>query len=80
MLPYFNQRLTGISIDGQIAAAKRDRVQEDMENDNGGKEGEHYWFPYSTVASSPDGSGWYCMPENGESVRDYYPVADLKED
>ena len=42
VLPYFNQRLTGISIDGQIAAAKRDRVQVDMEIDNGGKEGEHY--------------------------------------
>ena len=79
VLPYFNQRLTGISIDGQIAAAKRDRVQVDMEIDNGGKEGEHYWFPYSTVASSPDGSGWYCMPENGESVRVYFPVADEKE-
>ena len=64
---------------GQIAAAKRDRVQVDMEIDNGGKEGEHYWFPYSTVASSPDGSGWYCMPENGESVRVYFPVADEKE-
>ena len=37
VLPYFNQRLTGISIDGQIAAAKRDRVQVDMEIDNGGK-------------------------------------------
>lgn len=79
VLPYFNQRLTGISIDGQIAAVKRDRVQVDMEIDNGGKEGEHYWFPYSTVASSPDGSGWYCMPENGESVRVYFPVADEKE-
>ena len=79
VLPYFNQRLTGISIDGQIAAAKRDRVQVDMEIDNGGKEGEHYWFPYSTVASSPDGSCCYCIPENGESVRVYFPVADEKE-
>ncbi len=79
LLPRQNARLTGISIDGQILACSRDRVQVEMEIDVAGGEAAHYWFPYSTVASSSDGSGWYCMPEKGESVRVYFPVADEKE-
>lgn len=31
------------------------------------------WFPYSTVYSSPDGSGWYVMPEAGDQIRLYFP-------
>lgn len=77
ILPYFNERITGISIDGQITAVSRDKVQVEMEIDAGS--GDTYWFPYSTVASSSDGSGWYCMPETGESVRVYFPVDDEKE-
>ena len=79
ILPYFNSQLTGVSIDGQITAAKRDRVQVEMEIDAGAEGENRYWFPYSTVASSSDGSGWYCMPENGESIRVYFPVPDEKE-
>lgn len=77
VLPYFNRRITGISIDGVIAAVKRDRVQVNLEIEAGS--GEKYWFPYSTVAASSDGSGWYCMPETGESVRVYCPTDDEKE-
>jgi len=79
VLPYMNQRITGVSVNGKVRAVNRDRVQVDMEADvcSGGKSG--YYFPYSTVASSPDGSGWYCMPEAGESVRVYFPTDDEKE-
>lgn len=41
--------------------------------DGGQKESEAKWFPYSTVYSSPDGTGWYCMPEKGDKVRLYFP-------
>ena len=78
-VPYFNQRMTGISIDGTVSATERDRVQVTMEIDAGSDGTNHYWFPFSTVASSSDGSGWYCMPEQGESVRVFFPVDDEKE-
>lgn len=77
ILPYFNKRITGISIEGVIAAVKRNQVQVNMEIEAG--TGEKYWFPFSTVAASSDGSGWYCMPENGENVRVYFPVDDEKD-
>lgn len=79
VLSYFNPRITGISIDGLVKAVSRDRLQIEMEIDAGAGGVNNYWFPYSTVASSSDGSGWYCMPENGESVRVYFPDDDEKE-
>ena len=36
------------------------------------------WFAYSTVYSSPDGTGWYCMPEIADSVRLYFPTEKEK--
>lgn len=79
VLPYFNQNIAGVSIDGIIANVQRDRVQVEMEIAAGDGGAEKYWFPYSTVAASSDGSGWYCMPEKGESVRVYFPIDDEKE-
>ncbi len=38
-----------------------------------------YWFPYSTMSASPDGSGWYCMPEKGDQVRVYFPTNQEKD-
>ena len=74
VLPYFNQNITGVSIDGTISGVQRDRVQVEMEIEAGDGGSERYWFPFSTVAASSDGSGWYCMPEAGESVRVYFPA------
>ena len=36
------------------------------------------WFSFSTVYSSPDGSGWYCMPEPGDEIRLYFPTEQEK--
>ena len=36
------------------------------------------WFPYSTVYSSQDGTGWYCMPEVGDIIRLYFPDREEK--
>lgn len=33
----------------------------------------NYWFPYSTIYASEDNTGWYCMPEIGDSIRIYFP-------
>jgi len=32
------------------------------------------WFPYSTIYSSPDGTGWYFMPEIGDIIRLHFPT------
>ncbi len=75
----YNERITGVSIDGLIIEVKRNQVKVHLEIDNAQDQGKAYWFPYSTVSASKGGSGWYCMPEIGESVRAYFPVHNEKE-
>ena len=75
----FAPMLAGISMDGVVKSVVRNRVQVYMDQDLNTRTAGLYWFPYSTVACSGDGSGWYCMPEAGENVRVYFPTADEKE-
>ncbi|WP_127533677.1 contractile injection system protein, VgrG/Pvc8 family [Paenibacillus kobensis] len=64
--------LAGASLFGKVSAISKDKVQLKLDIDHGESDGS-IWFPYSTVYSSPDGSGWYCMPEVGDEVRLYFP-------
>lgn len=70
-LKQYNVSIVGGSISGTVAAVARDRIMVDLEIDVPGR--ACYWFPYSTMSASPDGSGWYCMPEKGDNVRVYFP-------
>lgn len=68
----YNERIIGASLDGVIAAVSADVVQIRLYAD--GAAGDGKWFSFSTVYSSPDGSGWYCMPEPGDEIRLYFPT------
>lgn len=68
-----NHKITGASLDAAVTAAKNDTVKVSVSVDQGRKGTGAKWFPYSTVYSSPDGTGWYCMPEEGDRVRLYFP-------
>lgn len=74
----YNRRITGISMDGKTTEVKRDKVRVTLNGDLTREQGT-YWFPFSTVAASSDGSGWYSMPEQGDSIRVYFPTKDEKE-
>lgn len=74
----FNQNLTGVSVFGKVIDVAKDTVKVHLEIDDKQSKEKAIWFPYSTVYSSPDGSGWYCMPEIGDKVRVYFPDADEK--
>ena len=79
VLKYHNPSLGGVSINGEVTAVSRNRLQVHLETDALTKYQEQYFFPFSTVAASPDGSGWYCMPKKGDPVRIFFPTADEKE-
>lgn len=68
-----NRELIGASLDAAILAVEKDTVKIVAAVDKSQEESKAKWFPYSTVYSSPDGSGWYCMPEKGDKVRLYFP-------
>lgn len=67
----YNEHIIGASLDATITGVSRDTVKVKVNAD--GIQNPAKWLPYSTVYSSPDGTGWYCMPEKGDSVRLYFP-------
>ncbi len=71
-LELHNDMIVGISLTGQVTKVSRDKVMVQLIIDKPGRAA--YWFPYSTMSASPDGSGWYCMPEKGDQVRVYFPT------
>lgn len=72
----FNTKVIGTSIKGKIINVKNDVVQIHLDIDSSQNSSNAYWFKFSTMSASNDGSGWYCMPEIGDSVRAYFPTKD----
>jgi len=72
---YFeNPQLQGIAVFGHVIAIQRDQVKVHIhEIDKSQDVGTAYWFPYSAMYASDDGSGWYCMPEKNDDVRIEFP-------
>lgn len=71
-----NIQISGVSLNGQVRKVQRDQILVQLALDE--KENAYYYFPYSTMSASPDGSGWYFMPEVGDEVRVYLPNEEEK--
>ena len=75
-LPVPHGSITGCSFDASVTGVQRDRVQVEIAGDEWNARDGKAWFLYATVYSSPDGTGWYCMPEPGDSVRLHVPESE----
>ncbi|WP_312500785.1 contractile injection system protein, VgrG/Pvc8 family [Lacrimispora sp.] len=71
----YNSHLTGVSLSGSVIKVKDEKVQIKINSDENKEESGACWYSFSTVYSSADGTGWYCMPEIGDTVRLYFPTA-----
>ena len=69
----YNEAMIGASLEGSILKIKQDMVKVHVHVDPEQDLETAKWFAYSTVYSSPDGTGWYAMPEEGDAVRLYLP-------
>jgi hypothetical protein len=72
----FNANAIGVSFYSVITSVEKDIVQISINDDENKVGCGSRWFPYSTVYSTSDGTGWYCMPEVGDAVRMYIPTED----
>lgn len=72
----YNEKLQGASLKAVVTAVKRDMVQVTICNDENASGAGYRWYSYATVYSTPDGTGWYCMPEIGDMVRMVFPDVD----
>ena len=66
-----NQNCSGKILTGTVQDVSGSKVKVQFSFD-ASYSGDH-WFEYSTAYSSSDKSGWYCMPENGDTVRVFFP-------
>ncbi len=76
--PIFHSKLSGVSLKANVTAVKSTMIQVQIEEDENKELARNCWFDYATVYSTPDGTGWYCMPEVGDQVRLVFP--DQKEE
>lgn len=76
---YHNPLLNGVSIRGEVMDVRRNQVRVQLETDCQEACQSQYYYPFSTVAASPDGSGWYCMPKTGDPVRIFFPTNDERD-
>ncbi len=78
MRPLFNERLPGVSLKARVRGVEKTMVQVELVEEENKSHCGNRWFNYATVYSTPDGTGWYCMPEPKDEVRLVFP--DQKEE
>lgn len=72
-LPIYPMHMIGLALNGTVCGVSGSNVQVMLDIDAERGYPAAYWFPYSTISASKDGSGWYCMPEKGDLVKIYFP-------
>lgn len=70
----WNEKLAGNSVCARVTGVEKDKVTVEIEEDENNSAENKRWFQYATIYSTPDGTGWYCMPELGDEVRIYFPT------
>ena len=59
-----------------VVNVKDDVVQISLDKDENENQKALRWFRYATIYSSPDGTGWYFMPEIGDTIRLHVPGSE----
>lgn len=68
-----NTNISGKMYTGIVQAVEKDKVKVHITDIDASYEDGDVWLPYSTAYSSSDGSGFYCMPAQGDKVRVFFP-------
>lgn len=61
--------MAGAALEGKIIAVQGEKVKVHLNADAKQPVETAYWFPFSTMQSAADGSGWYYMPEERDCVK-----------
>ncbi|MCL1810054.1 MAG: DUF2345 domain-containing protein [Clostridiales bacterium] len=78
----YNRAITGLVLDGKVTEVKNDTVKLRLDDDNerGVEQDteEAHFFKYATDYSMESHTGWYVMPEEGDTVQLLFPNEDEK--
>lgn len=69
----FNEKMAGVSLKGRVLERVRDHLKVKLEIDESQDKETAWLFPYATMYASEGNSGWYCMPEENDTVWVYFP-------
>ncbi len=68
--------ISGLTLDGKVLKAINDTVKVHLSIDKTQEEGKAYPFPYATGFTTEGHTGWYVMPEEGDTVQIIFPTED----
>lgn len=68
--------ISGLTLSGKVLKAEGDKVKVHLAIDAGQEESKAYPFPYATGYSADGHTGWYVMPEEGDTVEIVFPTED----
>ena len=72
-----NEKIMGTAQEGIVIDVQNDRVRVDFNVDRLQKrqltKEKAFWFPYATLYTASGNTGWYWMPEIGDSIKVYFP-------
>ncbi|MDE7312395.1 MAG: DUF2345 domain-containing protein [Eubacterium sp.] len=71
--------ISGVTLDAKVLKAQNDTVKVHLSIDQAQEEGKAYPFPYATGYSAEGHTGWYVMPEIGDTVQVIFPTEDENE-
>ena len=74
----YNEKIVGLSLEGQVIAVDKDRVKVHLAIDEKQTVENAWWFSYSSAYTAEGNSGFYYMPERDDTVLVYFP--DKNED
>ncbi|MDY7991363.1 GH-E family nuclease [Paenibacillus polymyxa] len=66
--------LTGASFEGRVLEAKSGRIRVHLTVDEKQDRDKAWWFPYASSYTAEGHSGWYVMPERGDTVSVRFPT------
>ncbi len=68
--------ISGLTLSGEVLRAVQDTVKVHLEIDLFQEVGKAYPFPYATGFSNEKHTGWYVMPEEGDTVQIVFPTEE----
>ena len=69
----YNEAIAGVSLKGKVLDIIEDKLKVHLEIDDTQNKTKAWKFPYATPYSAEGHSGWYCMPERGDTVLIHFP-------
>jgi hypothetical protein len=70
----YNHSITGTSLKGKVLDTIKDKLKVQLEIDSSQNRSKAWKFSYATPYSAEGHSGFYCMPERGDTVLIYFPT------